>query len=111
MNGIQRMNNKHMSQPEIWHKFSAGPAATGSQISLTQNGMNLLLSLLNWNPQNRILIKDALNHPWFSEMPLPCNKALIDTFPPSNKQNRQKFHSNLKKQKQKARDLTQGFMH
>ena len=36
---------------------------------LTNNGVDLMYQLLEFDPKKRISAEDALNHPYFKEMP------------------------------------------
>eukprot|EP00298_Acanthocystis_sp_HF-20_P008396 c17656_g1_i1.p1 GENE.c17656_g1_i1~~c17656_g1_i1.p1 ORF type:complete len:368 (+),score=132.45 c17656_g1_i1:26-1129(+) len=45
----------------------------------TEAGYNLLLRLLDYNPETRITAEKALAHPFFTESPLPQENVLIDT--------------------------------
>lgn len=49
---------------------------------LTESGFDLLSQLLAWDPEQRITVEAALEHPWFSETPLPQKKELMPTFAP-----------------------------
>lgn len=45
------------------------------------HGFNVLNRLLAFDPRKRLTAKAALEHPWFEEVPLPCEKALMPTYP------------------------------
>jgi len=49
--------------------------------ALSDAGFDLLNRLLAYDPSRRITAADALQHPWFSEVPLPKDKALMPTLP------------------------------
>ncbi|GER44796.1 kinase family protein [Striga asiatica] len=53
---------------------------TGSPV-LSDAGFDLMNKLLTYDPEKRISAKDALNHEWFSEVPLPKSKEFMPTFP------------------------------
>ena len=55
--------------------------AGGAQLS--EAGLDLLLSLLEVNPEKRATAESALQHPWFSEYPPPCDPRLLPAFPAS----------------------------
>lgn len=48
--------------------------------TLSDKGFNLLQGLLTLCPAKRLSAEDALQHPWFSEHPLPKDKRLMPTF-------------------------------
>lgn len=75
---------KFVKQPYnlLREKFPA-TSFTGSPV-LSASGLDLLNKLLTYNPEQRITAEDALNHPWFREVPLPKSKDLMPTFPPKN---------------------------
>ncbi|CAH8340637.1 unnamed protein product [Eruca vesicaria subsp. sativa] len=58
------------------------PAAsfTGGPV-LSELGFDLLNRLLNVDPEQRLTVDEALNHAWFSEVPLQKAKELMPTFP------------------------------
>ncbi|KAI6005237.1 Pkinase-domain-containing protein [Pisolithus orientalis] len=47
----------------------------------TTLGLDLLTSLLTYDPQQRISAEEALHHPYFSESPLPKHPDLFASFP------------------------------
>eukprot|EP01138_Halocafeteria_seosinensis_P011846 gb/GECG01012106.1/.p1 GENE.gb/GECG01012106.1/~~gb/GECG01012106.1/.p1 ORF type:complete len:386 (+),score=31.55 gb/GECG01012106.1/:1-1158(+) len=47
---------------------------------LTETGYDLLLRMLTVNPDDRIGAEEALQHPWFSEAPLPADPALLPKY-------------------------------
>ena len=58
------------------------PAATpDGRPALSDAGFDLLNRLLAYDPARRISASDALQHPWFTEVPLPKDKALMPTLP------------------------------
>ncbi|KZV39976.1 cyclin-dependent kinase G-2 [Dorcoceras hygrometricum] len=67
-------------------KFPA-TSFTGSPV-LSDAGFDLLNKLLTYDPDKRITAEDALNHPWFREVPLPKSKEFMPTFPAQHAQDR-----------------------
>ncbi|KAL3571231.1 hypothetical protein D5086_028480 [Populus alba] len=65
---------------QLRKKFPFTPF-TGSPV-LSDLGFDLLNKLLTYDPEKRITADDALNHPWFHEVPLPKSKESMPTFPP-----------------------------
>ncbi|ESK98352.1 cmgc cdk pitslre protein kinase [Moniliophthora roreri MCA 2997] len=48
---------------------------------LTTAGLDLLMSLLTYDPEQRISADEALQHPYFTESPLPKHPDLFGSFP------------------------------
>ncbi|ORZ18791.1 kinase-like domain-containing protein [Absidia repens] len=48
---------------------------------LTEAGMDLMMKLLCYDPEQRITAEQALKHPYFSESPLPKDPALFPSWP------------------------------
>lgn len=48
---------------------------------LTASGLDLLMSLLSYDPENRDSATSALEHPYFTESPLPKHPDLFGSFP------------------------------
>ncbi|KAJ6358733.1 hypothetical protein OIU76_000454 [Salix suchowensis] len=71
---------------QLRKKFPFTPF-TGSPV-LSDSGFDLLNRLLTFNPEKRITADDALNHPWFNEVPLSKSKEFMPTFPPQYAKNR-----------------------
>ena len=88
---------------EIWPGFSALPLTSrvlaslkGKKIpavvpnvdrlrkSLTQAGFDLLLSMLEYDPAKRISAKEALEHGYFREQPLPMKCDMMPTWKSSH---------------------------
>ncbi|XP_075484658.1 cyclin-dependent kinase G-2-like [Primulina tabacum] len=67
-------------------KFPA-TSFTGSPV-LSDAGFDLLNKLLTYDPDKRITAEEALNHPWFHEVPLPKSKEFMPTFPAQHAQDR-----------------------
>ncbi|KAJ6339630.1 hypothetical protein OIU77_007553 [Salix suchowensis] len=65
---------------QLRKKFPFTPF-TGSPV-LSDSGFDLLNKLLTYDPEKRITADDALNHPWFHEVPLPKSKESMPTYPP-----------------------------
>ncbi|GJQ13931.1 hypothetical protein GpartN1_g5722.t1 [Galdieria partita] len=53
----------------------------GGQTSITNLGLDLMNKLLTYDPEKRIQAQDALNHPYFEEIPKPIDPSLMQTFP------------------------------
>ncbi|KAH6917234.1 cmgc/cdk/pitslre protein kinase [Coprinopsis sp. MPI-PUGE-AT-0042] len=48
---------------------------------LTTNGLDLLMCLLTYDPDRRMTAAEALEHPYFTEAPLPKHPDLFGSFP------------------------------
>ncbi|KAJ3813639.1 Pkinase-domain-containing protein [Lentinula aff. lateritia] len=48
---------------------------------MTAAGIDLLMSLLTYDPDQRISAEEALDHPYFTESPLPKHPDLFGSFP------------------------------
>ncbi|KAG1826126.1 Pkinase-domain-containing protein [Suillus subaureus] len=48
---------------------------------MTTAGIDLLVSLLTYDPEQRISAEEAVHHPYFSESPLPKHPDLFSSFP------------------------------
>ncbi|KAF7436972.1 hypothetical protein PC9H_003806 [Pleurotus ostreatus] len=48
---------------------------------LTTAGIDLMMSLLSYDPESRITAEEALQHPYFRESPLPKHPDLFGSFP------------------------------
>jgi len=48
---------------------------------LTSAGLDLLMSFLTYDPERRITAAEALQHPYFTESPLPKHPDLFGSFP------------------------------
>ncbi|KAF9671678.1 hypothetical protein SADUNF_Sadunf12G0072500 [Salix dunnii] len=75
---------------QLRKKFPLTPF-TGSPV-LSDSGFDLLNRLLTFDPEKRITADDALNHPWFNEVPLSKSKEFMPTFPPQYAKNRFSEH-------------------
>mmetsp|Transcript_34375 Transcript_34375/g.60249 ORF Transcript_34375/g.60249 Transcript_34375/m.60249 type:complete len:232 (-) Transcript_34375:2837-3532(-) len=49
--------------------------------NLSDLGVELLDSMLRLDPSRRISARDALDHPWFEETPLPQHQSYMPSFP------------------------------
>lgn len=72
---------------KLREKFPA--ASFSGKPTLSEAGFDLLNRLLTYDPNKRISSEDALNHEWFSELPLPKSKEFMPTCPPLNEHDRQ----------------------
>lgn len=48
---------------------------------LTTNGLDLLMCLLTYDPEQRLTAAEALEHPYFAEAPLPKHPDFFGSFP------------------------------
>lgn len=48
---------------------------------LTVLGLNLLSSMLTYDPEKRVSAEQALSHPYFKESPLPKHPDMFPSFP------------------------------
>ncbi|KAL8052719.1 hypothetical protein ABFX02_05G024000 [Erythranthe guttata] len=71
---------------QLRRKFPA-TSFIGSPV-LSDAGFDLLNKLLTYDPDKRITAEAALNHEWFSEVPLPKSKEFMPTFPAQHAQDR-----------------------
>ncbi|CAG5109044.1 Similar to Cdk11b: Cyclin-dependent kinase 11B (Mus musculus) [Cotesia congregata] len=51
------------------------------RLKLSDNGMELLCKMLTYDPAQRITAEDALQHPYFTESPLPIDPSMFPTWP------------------------------
>ena len=65
-------------------------------VFFNHQGFDLLSKMLLYNPRTRINAKEALNHSWFREEPLPCAPAdmpkfkVLNTVPRDQRENKKK---------------------
>ncbi|XP_008807532.2 cyclin-dependent kinase G-2 [Phoenix dactylifera] len=64
------------------------PTSFTGRPTLSEAGFDLLNKLLTYDPEKRITAEAALEHPWFSEVPLPKSKEFMPTFPAQHAQDR-----------------------
>ncbi|XP_057326114.1 cyclin-dependent kinase 11B-like isoform X1 [Microplitis mediator] len=50
-------------------------------LKLSDNGIELLNKMLTYDPAQRITAEDSLQHPYFTETPLPIDPAMFPTWP------------------------------
>lgn len=48
---------------------------------ITTAGLDLMSRLLTYDPEKRITAEEALQHPYFTESPLPKDPNLFNSFP------------------------------
>ncbi|XP_053593604.1 cyclin-dependent kinase 11B isoform X2 [Microplitis demolitor] len=56
------------------------------RLKLSDNGMDLLCKMLTYDPAQRITAEDALQHPYFTESPLPIEPSMFPTWPAKSEQ-------------------------
>ncbi|RNF27078.1 putative protein kinase [Trypanosoma conorhini] len=72
--------NRENHLARVFEKSRHAGAAT-----LPASGLDLLQRIFQWNPLDRISARDALNHAFFHEAPLPCDPAeLLRPVPSTN---------------------------
>ncbi|XP_073132734.1 cyclin-dependent kinase G-2-like [Henckelia pumila] len=84
--GVKKVNFAKNEYNLLRRKFPA-TSFTGSLV-LSDAGFDLLRKLLTYDPDKRITAAEALNHPWFHEVPLPKSKEFMPTFPAQHAQDR-----------------------
>ncbi|KAJ3338988.1 hypothetical protein HDU93_008811 [Gonapodya sp. JEL0774] len=77
------INFTHVPQSSLRRKFPY----------LTQSGLDLLASMLCYDPARRITAEDAMRHPWFLEDPAPKDPKLFPSWPSVASGERKKAHS------------------
>lgn len=79
------MHSHRRQQLRLSPALGAGTSASAEKYHAVyasqDHGFNLLNRLLAFDPRKRLSAKAALEHPWFQELPLPCEKALMPTYP------------------------------
>mmetsp|Transcript_30579 Transcript_30579/g.79778 ORF Transcript_30579/g.79778 Transcript_30579/m.79778 type:complete len:422 (+) Transcript_30579:244-1509(+) len=71
---------------------------------VTEKGIDLLARLLSFDPEKRLSAEEALNHPYFEEMPKACHHSYIQTFPATNEGPRRKRKRSLDDDQAKQRE-------
>lgn len=71
------------TQSKLAEKFSK-VNSDGNGVFFNHQGFDLLSKMLLYNPRSRITTKEALNHSWFREDPLPCTPSEMPKFTPLN---------------------------
>ncbi|KAJ6834766.1 cyclin-dependent kinase G-2 isoform X1 [Iris pallida] len=64
------------------------PTSFSGRPTLSEAGFDLLNKLLTYDPEKRITAEAALEHSWFTEVPLPKSKDFMPTFPAQHAQDR-----------------------
>ncbi|ESL11478.1 protein kinase [Trypanosoma rangeli SC58] len=70
---IMRCLTKYNRENHLAHVFEKSRHAGAA--TLPASGMDLLQRIFQWNPLDRLSARDALNHAFFHEAPLPCEPA------------------------------------
>ncbi|KAF8279712.1 cdc2-related kinase 9 [Trypanosoma cruzi] len=84
---IMRSLSKYNRENNLSRVFAKSHHAGAS--TLPASGLDLLQCIFRWNPLDRLSARDALNHVFFHEAPLPCEPAeLLRPIPTSNVQSR-----------------------
>ncbi|KAI8334724.1 Pkinase-domain-containing protein [Chlamydoabsidia padenii] len=60
---------------------------------LTEAGVDLMMKLLCYDPEQRITAEQALKHPYFSESPLPKDPALFPSWPSKGSGEKKRVYS------------------
>ena len=69
------------SEISDWHYSQPYNNIENTFRSLSRQGQELLDKLLTYDPSKRINVREALNHPYFLESPLPKTSDIMPTFP------------------------------
>ncbi|KAJ6808576.1 cyclin-dependent kinase G-2 isoform X1 [Iris pallida] len=85
---LPRVKVNFVRQPynKLREKFP--PTSFSGRPTLSEAGFDLLNKLLTYDPEKRITAEAALNHSWFTEVPLPKSKDFMPTFPAQHAQDR-----------------------
>uniref|UniRef100_A0A7N0RJ30 cyclin-dependent kinase n=2 Tax=Kalanchoe fedtschenkoi TaxID=63787 RepID=A0A7N0RJ30_KALFE len=79
---------KFVKQPyNVLRKKFPVTSFTGAP-ALSDAGFDLLSRMLTYDPIKRITVHEALNHPWFQEVPMAKSKEFMPTYPAQNAQDR-----------------------
>lgn len=70
--------------------YSIRAMMTKFGVDLSESGLDLLLRCLEMDPSKRITAKEALEHEFFKEQPLPCDPSLFPSWPSSATQAKKK---------------------
>lgn len=107
---VQKLRKKHRGNYRSKLPVVGSALAVSGALVLDDSGLELLLQLLRWDPAKRITAKQALNHHWFKQNPLPKNRAFLPTFPTLNKEVRAKALKKHKKEREMlTKELAGGF--
>merc|ERR1712062_489957 len=70
--------------------------------TLTSTGYGFIGSLLTYDPKKRMTSTQGLEHEWFRQDPLPINKDILPTHPPTNNETRDSVMKRNKEKRSKA---------
>jgi cell division cycle 2-like protein len=93
----KKINFKKYNENKLRERF------TNEDLFMSDCGFDLLSKMLAYDPKKRISGKDALEHVWFKEEPLPCSTEEMPVFPEINDKEREL----MKKARKKSLDEKQ----
>ncbi|PXF50019.1 Cyclin-dependent kinase 11B [Gracilariopsis chorda] len=76
----RRVSFRSYGEGNFIEHFYEGTGCT-RRLRTSKNAIDLMQSMLLYDPEKRISAADALRHPYFSERPSPKDPSLIQTFP------------------------------
>lgn len=76
----RRVSFRSYGEGNFTEHFYEGTGCT-RRLRISNNAIDLMQSMLLYDPEKRISAADALNHPYFSERPGAKDPSLIQTFP------------------------------